>query len=113
MGNDYYNVAYWDSKAHDWRKKPVSIFFRDTDSADGWSCLCTFPFNYSPADGLDPETVASLAILGAAVSMAHHGDIDADGGYIALPEDVPEWIQQAIKNCVGWCGRSGVERSDG
>ena len=66
-----------------------------TDNNDDVACLCTFPCNDEIDGALDGERVRSLALLGAAVKMAHEGELGEDLNW--LPECVPEWIRAEIK----------------
>jgi hypothetical protein len=61
---------------------------------DDIGCLCTFPHNNN--DALDPETVRSLAYLGAAVVMVSREQLDH--GYI--PNCLPNWIKKEIDRIV-------------
>ena len=98
MGCDHYNVygSVSDKKGNaGWEE--LSILFSESD--EDWSCVCTFPHNYS--DGrLYYDIVRSLALLGAALAMAHHGEFRDNDGYVYLPGCIPQWIQDEIKRLV-------------
>ena len=57
---------------------------------DDYVCLCTFPHNDQGV--LTPDRVRSLALLGAAVVLAHGDDLE----HPFLPACVPEWIRHEI-----------------
>ena len=66
---------------------------------DTYACLCTFPFNDKAFGGkLDADTVRSLALLGAAVCLAHQGELELP----ILPQGVPEWIRDEIDRVIQW-----------
>ncbi len=69
------------------------ISFSDMD--DDWVCLCTFPHN--DGERLTPERLRSLALLGAAVVLLYHREID---GPVYLSSDIPNWIVEEIKRLV-------------
>ena len=83
MGCDTYTILGFESEAY--------IHF--SEGGDVYPCLCTFPINYQD-EKLDGETVMSLAMLGAAVCLAHQGKLN-DWQYI--PDCLPEWIVNEIK----------------
>ncbi len=65
---------------------------------DDFPCLCTFPTNNEAMDNkIDPYHVASLAMLGAAVVLAHR---DNAPEYFYIPQDLPEWIIDQIKKSI-------------
>jgi hypothetical protein len=82
MGCDYYYLEPEDSSAF--------IHFAIDD--DTFSCLCTFPYNY-PDQKLDRDTIRSLALLGAAVVLANHKELELP---IFLPNNIPQWIIDGI-----------------
>jgi len=61
-----------------------------------WACLCTFPACFD-VGYIDPETVKSLALFGAACRLALEGDLR---GSVLLPSDVPQWIRDGIDKAV-------------
>lgn len=77
------------------------------DDTGRYGCLCTFPFNYSNKV-LGIGTIASLALLGAAIAIdANEGGFDKEcyhdncsrsgrTRYI-LPDCVPRWIRDEIR----------------
>lgn len=91
MGCDYYNVPCWIPGTFG-KWGDTMLFFGEED--DSTICLCTFPFNYR-AVGFGPDEVRSLALLGAAVVLAHHGELTADD-YHRLPDSLPQWIRDGI-----------------
>ena len=58
-------------------------------------CLCTFPAN--DYQGVSAERVLSLALLGAAVVLAHSEDIGEDGKWLNVPKDLPPDLVEDIK----------------
>ena len=87
MGCDSYTASL--RLLSGWAKANI-MFSEDDDVA----CLCTFPHNN---DGkMWRPNVESLAMLGAAVVLAHHGNLGSPEGYIYLPGDLPEWISEGI-----------------
>ena len=80
MGERYYDV------------NEMSLSFSEEDSE--WRCLCTFPVNCG--DRLGPGTIRSLALLGAAVTLACIGDLP----HPILPDAVPQWIRDEIKRVI-------------
>lgn len=72
--------------------KPVTLTFYEEDG----QCLCTFPHNY--ADNPDLVPVKALALLGAAIVLAHQGIIPPDDDTVArsIGSVVPDWIKQGI-----------------
>jgi len=66
-----------------------------SESDDEWMCLCTFPRN--DEGRLTRDRVASLALLGAAVVLAHNDELDIP----ILPHGVPQWIRDEIVRVVG------------
>jgi len=89
MSCDIYTVWGWNTDEGKWEEK--RILFSEMD--DSYRCLCTFPGN-DKIEGIDKDRIISLALLGAAVAMAHHGRFDDE--YIRLPYDIPGWIREAI-----------------
>lgn len=87
MGCDYYDVSTIGKNDYGF-----SLHFSDLD--EEWRCLCTFPYN--DGDTLDASRVRSLALLGAAVVLAHNDELDNP----ILPNGVPEWIRNEIKRLV-------------
>jgi hypothetical protein len=67
------------------------------EEGSSWACLCTFPHNSRAFGELDPETVKSLALFGAACRLALEGDLR---GLVLLPSDVPQWIRDGIDKAV-------------
>ena len=85
MGEHVYSVS---GKSITW--EDFTIQFSEMD--DDWSCLCTFPHN----DGVEilPSRLRSLALLGAAVVLAHQGELEEGANF--LPHCVPQWIRDEI-----------------
>ena len=79
MGCDYYN----------------GITFSTID--DDLHCLCTFPYNYNE---IDKDLVRSMAYLGAAIVLQHHGEMNDDR---ILPQCLPQWIRDGIDKILGIC----------
>jgi hypothetical protein len=75
-----------------------SIMFSDSEL--GYRCLCTFPTN-DETTGIDIERVRSLALLGAAVVLAHYNMADC-GDCFFIPECVPDWIKEQIDKAIGY-----------
>ena len=73
MGCDYYRYE--------------SELIRFSEMDDTVSCLCTFPHN--DMEHLDLSRVRSLAMLGAAIVLIHHDEIE---GPVYLPNNLPKWI---------------------
>lgn len=94
MAEDTYIVDGYDSSDGHW--KDVCIQFPEDDSEI--RCLCTFPDNDFVTD-IDRERVQSLALLGAAVVLAHRGDFSFEGGNF-LPHCIPDWIVDRIKEVI-------------
>ncbi len=67
------------------------------EEGSSWPCLCTFPHNSRAFGEVDPETVKSLALFGAACRLALEGDL---AGTVLLPSDVPQWIRDGIEKAV-------------
>ncbi len=70
------------------------VSFRFSDDDDTFGCLCTFPHN--DAGALDPDRVAALALLGAAVVLAKYDPDLLVSGAGFLPYAVPQWIRDGI-----------------
>ena len=64
---------------------------------DTFGCLCTFPHNYSMH--LYPDTIQSLALLGAAIVLAKQGELEWED-YTNIPNSIPSWIVDEIKRIV-------------
>jgi hypothetical protein len=86
MGCDYYGIIT--------REEGYSSSLHFSDLDEEWECLCTFPYN--DQGKLDSSRVRSLALLGAAVVLAHNGELDNP----LLPNGVPEWIREEIKRII-------------
>jgi len=95
MGEQVYTV----SGRHDEKWENVDIQFSDTD--DTTACLCTFPHNFEQG-GVDSEHVRSLALLGAAVVLAHQGELEDD--YNFIPNCIPKWIIDEIDSKIKYVG---------
>ena len=63
---------------------------------DDYVCLCTFPHNDQGV--LTPDRVRSLALLGAAIVLAHSNDLD----HPFLPNCVPGWIRKEIDRVMNY-----------
>jgi len=84
---------------------------RFSEESDSVGCLCTFPHN--DGNALSVERVQSLALLGAAIVLAHAGEI-GDGEITYLPDDVPPWIGRGIRQALGLAEvADAVDPSDG
>lgn len=77
------------------------------DAEVPYSCLCTFPGNDVSSDHLSAERVRGLAMLGAAVALAHNAPeellaYEAWAGCwgVTLPQDLPRWICDEIVRLV-------------
>jgi len=88
MGEQIYDVMGWNGLP-DSEWKQIGIQFSEMD--DDWNCLCTFPHNDQGV--IDVSRMRSLALFGAAVVLAHNGEL----GSPILPNCVPEWIRNEIK----------------
>jgi len=77
MGCDVYDV------------EGTQIRFSEDDGTVG--CLCTFPHNDDETVSLD--RIESLALLGAAVVLLHHGILT---GPVYLPVELPGWIRAGV-----------------
>ena len=104
MGCDKYTVEVPQSWSSREPKKPPFLPVTVMFSEDGGNCLCTFPHNNKRSDGtfdVGVRDVESLAMLGAAVVLAHHGIIPPDGemdwGVQSIESVVPSWLQRSIK----------------
>lgn len=74
-----------------------TAYLRFSEGDDATSCLCTFPHNYEHDQAIDANTVRSMALLGAAVAMAHHARLPTRGADdVVLPAALPGWVVQAI-----------------
>jgi len=89
-------------KIYSYRDKMIQI--REAEGLFGTSedpvCLCTFPHNWETVDDphLSPDTVRSMAMLGAAVAMIRtSADAFKDKDFVILPNDLPEWIVKEIR----------------
>ncbi len=69
-------------------------------------CLCTWP---GSSEEIEERHLRALALLGAAVALAHHGDDSLvtsetywpDGTRcVRLPQDVPQWVRDEIMRLV-------------
>ena len=93
MGEQVYTVSGRlkgdETKSGEWTN--FKIQFSEID--DDTSCLCTFPHNNG--EKLDKEDVRSLAMLGAAVVLAHRGELEDE--YNFLPHCLPQWIRDELK----------------
>ena len=87
MGEQVYTVVSIDGEEH---------YLQFSEDDDSYRCLCSFPTN-DEAMGMDAERVRSLALLGAAVCLAHQDMLD----HGILPLAVPEWIRKGIDRAVG------------
>ena len=78
-----------------YRIKNKYVVFSEDD--EEFECLCIFPHNYE-FDGIDIETVQSLALFGAAVRLIYAGHYEDDPkSYIVIPDDIPDWIVDGIR----------------
>lgn len=81
------------------------IRFSEDDSI---RCLCTFPHNDLAYGGkLAPAKVRSLAMLGAAVVMIHHGELN---GPVFLPHSLPQWLVDELERLLPEDAPAEVER---
>ena len=92
MAEDVYTVDGYDNTHEKWDS--VTIRFSE-DEESGLRCLCTFPYN-DFVNGLDRERIQSLAVFGAAVILAHRGDLSFETQNV-LPFCIPDWIVDRIK----------------
>lgn len=93
MGEQIYTVyGRFDAKWGEWDEVEIQFSEMDDDTA----CLCTFPHNFN--EKLDAEHVRSLAMLGAAVVLAHQGELKETVNF--LPHCLPQWIRDEIKRIV-------------
>lgn len=60
-----------------------------------WKCLCTFPANWRGET--EKDTVASMALLGAAVVLSHHGMIESP---VYLPDSIPKEVLDLIEKAI-------------
>lgn len=89
MGCDKYTVAgYVHGSNGDW--KDGTIHF--SEGGSDMTCLCTLP----QQSRLDLEDVRSMAYLGAAVVLQHHGYQD----YWHLPGSLPQWMRDDIDRAI-------------
>ncbi len=91
-------------KIYSYRDKMIQI--REAEGLFGTSedpvCLCTFPHNWEcGGEGgkkLSPDTVRSMAMLGATVAMVRtNATAFEKKDFILLPNDLPEWIVKEIR----------------
>lgn len=82
MGEKYYPV-----------KNKYIVFDENNDE---FGCLCTFPHNYN--EKLNLADLQTLAIFGAVVRLVLAGYYDNHDEYVFIPNDVPQWIIDGIKN---------------
>jgi hypothetical protein len=87
MGEHVYGVSGYRNEK--WQDMAIQFSEMDDDTA----CLCTFPHNFT--GGIDAQHVRSLALLGAAVVLAHQGELEDD--YNFLPFCIPTWIRDEIE----------------
>ena len=71
-----------------------------------YGCLCTFPFNYKK-EKLERNDVMSMALLGAAVALYNNSPStlikeDWMGDEYVLPDCLPLWIRDEIRNNLGF-----------
>ena len=92
MGERVYSVLSYGGKTH-------HITFSESD--EEWGCLCTFPHNDAAFSEISKGRVAQLALFGAAVVLACTDLVDPDGECIFLPDIVPVWIRESIKEQLG------------
>jgi len=92
MGEQVYRVPRW-TQGGNWEDAAIQFSEGDDETA----CLCTFPHNFEQT-GLDTERVRSLALLGAAVVLAHQGELKEEYNY--LPYCVPQWIRDGIASAL-------------
>ena len=67
-----------------------------------YSCLCTFPYNYSDQK-LGLSTVESFALLGAALCMYKNGGLVSNdyGDEYVVPDCLPLWVRNEIRRVIG------------
>lgn len=72
------------------------------DENDDTACLCTFFLSHGKFHHrIDPETLRSLALLGAAVLVARQDEYQTPGEHwLHLPQDIPQWIQDETKRLI-------------
>ena len=86
-------------KVYSYRNKMIQFREGEMDGS-GPVCLCTFPHNWEHAErpSLSPDTVRSMAMLGAAVAMVRtNADAFKGKDFVVLPDDLPEWIIKEIE----------------
>jgi len=90
MAEQVYGAEWWDKKKRRWGKSLRLQFSDDLFRGDDeyWTCLCG-----GIGDKWGVQTLRSLALLGAAVVLAHEGEIDSG----ILPHCVPAHIRNKIK----------------
>ena len=86
MSEQIYTVVSVDGEEH---------YLQFSEDDDSYRCLCSFPTN-DEAMGMDAERVRSLALLGAAVCLAHLDMLD----HGILPLAVPGWIREGIDHVI-------------
>lgn len=92
MGCDYYGAdcSYIDEDGvHNWAPDSARLYF-----SDDTQCLCTWPY----LEHLCASELRSLAYLGAAVVLAHHGKLEAT--YLPLPNSLPAEIVNFINDSI-------------
>jgi hypothetical protein len=99
MGERYYTTYSHNGNAY---------LIRFSESSD-IGCLCTFPGDCKPNEYIDSDTMAALAMVGAATVLAiwHPEELDAedfgtedfgDGECLTLlPYALPDWILSEIR----------------
>ena len=87
MGCDYYQI------------NNTTIHFGENDTI---GCLCTFHDNCeSYLSQIDKITVYKLALLGAAVKMAHDDRDNEEESWLYIPHDIPQKLQDRVAELLG------------
>lgn len=90
MGCQYYNFQRWVDKGESGDWKDISFHFSQAEQ--GFGCLCTWPHDHpNYEERMDVDDLRSLALLGAAVVLAHAGKIESRDDTI-FPSDIPKWF---------------------
>jgi len=83
----------------------TTLYFSEGDDALG--CLCTFPHNHR--DSIGPDTILSLAMLGAAVRLLNGADLR---GWVQVPEVVGPVIEAQLRTALGLPSREEAQSDE-
>jgi hypothetical protein len=89
MSCDVYTAWAWDSENDRWYEQCMG--FCDTDDMP---CLCSL--NETKQE-ISRDQVKSMAYLGAAVALNHHG-VEVQ----FIPQDLPDWLVEQIDYYTDW-----------